>query len=108
MSNKKLDKDTQKVFAEGQEIVDMVKSPGWGQAKHFLIESALSIGNIMTIKGDDPSKVMIQLAARQMAVETLFNWIRDIEGTAAQHLSNSEEFLKLQREEYVMRFEEKT
>lgn len=103
---KKLDKETKAVLDEGSELQSLVASDGWKIARARLRDNVLSIGNIMAITGDDPTKIMAQLAARQIAVETILNWVNDIEGSAAQFKSHAEQFATMERESAILILDE--
>jgi len=99
----RIDKSTRKILKDGDHLEDLVKHPGWDIAKRKLTEKILSVGNIMTISKSDSA--LEELAARQIAIETIFGWLNDIEGTVTQHKSHREQFSVLQREDYLIRLE---
>jgi len=101
-----LQPDTQKVLEDGEELKNLVEGRGWGIAKERFNNLMLDIGNIFDIKGADPQAITIQIAARQIAIETLTGWIRDIEGSVSQYKSNAEMMRKVQEARpYLYRIE---
>ena len=99
----KYDKETSDVLSDGDKLLDLVKSEGWGIAKRRLHESVLAINNILTISGKDPANIAIELSARQVAIQTILDWINDIEGSAAQHKGHKEQLENIQHSDFMLR-----
>lgn len=84
----KPDIDTQKVLTEGEQIRNLTREGGWGLAKQRLTNKLLdlqSINNIDTTKTDD---VILDIKVRKNVVAIVLEWVKEIEGIAAQHDGN--------------------
>jgi hypothetical protein len=93
------DAETRIVYDEGEHISSLVSSEGWKLAKRALSSRILEIGNILSISKTE--NAVQELGARQIAIQLVLDWLRDIEGAANQHKSNKDIYADLQREEYV-------
>ena len=106
MTKPKLDKATIKTLNDGDELQAMVASPGWLIAKQRFTELVVQLGDIFSLKDETPDAVFRQLAARQIAIELIMSWMKEIEGRSKQHQTNSESYALLRREAYIIRNEE--
>lgn len=102
----KIDKETHKVLKEGDLLQELVKSDGWKIVQKRFTDMVIELGDVFSIKDAEPEAAFRQLAARQIAIELVMNWMKDIEGRARQHAANSEAYGKLRREAYIVRDEE--
>ena len=82
----------------------MVESDGWGIAKRMLQGMILDLGDIFQIKTTDAKQVVAEIGSRQMAIETIMSWIKEIEGNVESHKSNRETFRNI-REEHIVSVE---
>ncbi len=102
----KLDKDTQKVLSEGEQIANLVQSDGWRLVRMRLFNKITDLNSVLGITGKTNEEILRELGVRQEAVKTLFDWLREIEGTAAGHQTNAELFKKDMQENYLISIEE--
>ena len=86
-------------------LSDIVAHDGWKIVRRRFTEMTLALGDIFGFREADPAKLLHEIAARQMAIELVMNWIRDVEGSARQHQTNSEAYEKM-REESIFEVEE--
>ena len=84
----KLDKDTYNLAQEQKKFKELVDSDGWKEAKATLMSRMADMTSVMNIVDLDPSKVVVEIGARQLAQSILLEWIADIEGTAEQYKHN--------------------
>lgn len=95
-------KEVNKALADGEKINHLVQSDGWGLVKKKLIDEVMGLNDILTITEKDPQKLIMEIGARQIAIKTLLDWLRDVEGDAMKYKNNSEIFRKHVEEEYVI------
>mgnify|MGYP001570457057 CR=1 FL=1 len=93
-----LDKDTQKLMTEEDWLLDLVRHPGWKVAKKKFSERIMSAGDVFQIES------LKDLYARRHAIRLLYDWLQDVEGTAAQNEDHREVFKRLREEEIVRNF----
>jgi hypothetical protein len=106
---KKLDSATKIVLSDGEKIEALVRSDAWALVKQKLNERIVQIGNIMTLGRDEQGKptnvenLIAELGARQMVVEIILDWLRDVEGTAEQHRSHHDQMAEVMGESHLYR-----
>lgn len=85
-----MDKETLSINREGQMIDDFTKSEGWTWIKDRLTERILDLQSIRNINDKlSPEEVVLDIKARNTAVEILLEVIRTVEGRASQHANNN-------------------
>ena len=99
----KLNKETQKVMTEGEQLKSLVASDGWAIVRRILNQQIIDIGDIFQLTDKDNLKE--EIGARQIAIEVLRNVINEVEGRAQQHQNNSEFFRRLSEDTYIHREE---
>jgi len=102
------DKETRKISIEGKRLKELVESEGWQIAKKKLMDKLMDAGSVMNFDSKlDPQKAVIEIAAKKMAIEMVYEWItRDVYGTVEQHKSNSKEIFNEMKEDYIIRMDE--
>lgn len=78
----KMDKETQEILSEGKQLLSLVNTDGWEMAKNKLVNKIADLQNAFNIEDRTPEEMVIDLKARKIASMILFDWVRDIEGTA--------------------------
>lgn len=105
MAKKELDKETQKVMSQGQKIADFVNSDSWQLIRKKLYDKLITIDSIMEIPSNMSNEQRLQeIGIRAGAVSLILDWIKEIEGTAAQHKNNVEAFSEIRKESIVQYF----
>lgn len=101
---KRDDQETNEVLTEGEELLNMTRSRGWGIARGKLTEKILDLQNIHNVDDTSIDNVVVDMKSRKLAVAILFAFLKDIEGTASQHEANRELVYKNpESEEYIQR-----
>lgn len=95
----KLTVETQHVLSEGEHLANLVKSDGWAVARRKLLERIIAIGDIFQLT--DKENLKEELGARQIAIEILRDFLRDVEGSANQYKNNAEFFRQIQEDNYL-------
>ncbi len=97
------DKETQKVFKEGETAMYLTKSGEWKWAKRKLLQKLSNLDSVKTLKKEN---VVQEIKVRQMTINIILEWLDEIEGTAQQHLEQNKELLEKVEEEDYIRVEE--
>lgn len=86
-----MDKETLEIQREGQMIEDFTKTEGWTWIKDRLSETIIDLQSIRNINDAlSPEEVVLDIKARNTAVEILMNVIKNVEGRASQHSNNKQ------------------
>ena len=101
MDNKLPDKETIEVTRVGNDLKSLIESAGWSIARERLMKKIANMLNLMTIESPNPSVIIQEIAARQLAAAHVIEWIKDIEGTVHQATSN--DVKKEIKDEYIFR-----
>lgn len=98
------DKDTQQILTEADHVRSMIESDGWKSIKGKLDLKILDLQNINNLDTDKIDTLPAQLAARKMAVEIIFTWLKsDVYGFVEQQHSNSQKILDKGIEDFIGR-----
>ena len=100
------DPATRKVLKEGELLKMLVTHDGWPIVRRKFSELVLALGDVFSIKDQDPQKVFQQIAARQIAIELVMNWIGEVEGRAKQHEFSAKAYEDMRKDAIVEREEE--
>lgn len=77
-----------KVMSEQEKIRSLTNHEGWGIIYGKFTEKVLSLQNAFDIEDKDPQAMLIDLQARKIASNTLFDFIREIQGISTQAKEN--------------------
>lgn len=88
-------------MSEGEELMSMCDSIGWGIAKRKLMERISDLSDILAYDEKDPEKLMLEIAANQQAVKILIEWMNDIEGEVARVQDYRTHSKKIQEQRYI-------
>lgn len=78
------DPETLKILEKQSHLFDLVHSDGWGEAREMFVQKVNDLQNAFNIDDTDPQKMLVDLQARKMATLILFDFLRELEGGAAQ------------------------
>lgn len=98
---KTLDKETQKIFSQGEALKDMTESKGWQVAKELLLKKAANLLNMADISDLNPNTIVQIIGIRQETAKNLIEWLKEIEGTVDQHKGNIETYSEI-TDEYIV------
>lgn len=83
-----MDKETQEIYSEQKTLRSLVGHMGWPIARQKFTERILDlqmVGQIAdSLEENNALKFMIETKANKRAAEVLFDFLREIEGTASQ------------------------
>lgn len=85
------DKETQKILTEADHVKAMTESEGWKSVKAKLDTRILDLQNIGNLDMSKPESLSAQLAARTMAVNEIWAWLKsDVYGFVEQQETNNQ------------------
>lgn len=85
------DKETKQILSEADHVKSLLGSDGWRIIKAKLDERILDLQNISNLDMGKVDTLPAQLAARKMAVEHVFEWLKkDVYGFVEQQESNGQ------------------
>lgn len=105
MDKSKLDKQTQKIFSQGEQLKSMTESSGWSIAKEMLLKRAANLLNLADISDLNPSTIVQVIGIRQETAKNLLQWIKEVEGTVEQHNGNVSSYFEI-KDEYIINVDE--
>lgn len=79
-----MDKETTQLASEQKLLQDLIGHEGWPIVRKNLVNRVLELQDAFSIEDGDPQKMFMDLGARRIASTTLYDFLRDIEGTAQQ------------------------
>lgn len=79
-----MDAETKKVLGNQKRLLNLVGHEDWPVARQVLADKILDLQNAFNIEDTDPQKMLVDLQARKLASSILFDFLREIEGTAQQ------------------------
>jgi len=85
-----LDADTQKELTDGEEVSNLIQSRGWAVVKEKLDVKILDLQNINNLDLSTLDTIATQIAARKMASDLIFAWLKDdVFGYVEQQTANN-------------------
>lgn len=103
-----MDKQTTKLLHNGEELKMLVESDGWAIARKKLLDMISEVDSLTNFEREKKTneEIVSEMGARQIAVEILMNWLRDIEGSVVQYKTNAEALKENKSESYLAYFPE--
>ncbi len=99
-----MDKETKEILSEADHVKSMLTSDGWKSVYGKLQTRILDLQNINNLDMDKADTLGIQLAARKMAVDTLWSWLKqDIFGFVEQQENNAQKAVHEGVESFIER-----
>lgn len=84
------DAETQKIVTDADHVSNMLQSQGWSIVQAQLNARILDLQNINNLDMEKPETLGIQLAARKMAVDEIWAWLKgDVYGFVEQTTANT-------------------
>jgi hypothetical protein len=88
------EKETSEILTEADHVKAMIDSDGWKSIKGKLDTRILDLQNINNLDMTDVTTLQSQLAARKMAVDIIFDWLKsDVYGFVEQQESNAQKLI---------------
>lgn len=100
------DPDTEKELGEGEALVLMTQSAGWGIARALLIEDIMDLQNIHNVSDASIDNVVVDIKSRKAAVAILYAWLKKVEGRVEQHAANKASLIDKGVDDYIQREKE--
>ncbi len=79
-----MDIENEKIHTSQKTLKALVAHDGWSLAREKFTEKILELQNAFSIEDSTPEKMVIDLQSRKIASSVLFDFLREIEGTASQ------------------------
>lgn len=99
-----LDKETKEILSDEKKIEHLCEHEGWEIVRNKLIEKIQDLQHIQNVDITSPENAIIDLKARGMAVQILWEWLTvDVQGTAQNSKSNP---MNVKMSQYIFRMEE--
>lgn len=96
--------ETQEELRKGQDYKRLVSGPEWERAKAELLKLLDQNASIFSIDAKDANQMYQEIAARQLAVTMVKDWLNLIEGSAMAHELNEKAMKTMEDSETVLRF----
>lgn len=93
----KIDIETKRILGEAKQLQSLVNGEGWDIARKKLTDKIADLQNAFNIEDKDEHEMLTDLKARKLATAILFDWIRDIEGTA-----HGADDMKINKKSYII------
>lgn len=85
-----MDKETKEILTEADHVKAMLGSDGWKSIYGKLQSRILDLQNIANLDMTKPETLTIQLAGRTMAVQVIWDWLKqDVTGFVEQQENNN-------------------
>lgn len=99
-----MDTETKQILTDADHVKSMLNSDGWRIVKAKLDERILDLQNINNLDLTKPETLSIQLAARKMAVDEIWSWLRgDVMGFVEQQTNNTAKLIDKGVEDFIGR-----
>lgn len=84
------DAETKQIITAAEHVVSLIESQGWAIVKEKLDTKILDLQNISNIDMSKPETLSVQVAARVLAAQLLFEWLKnDVYGFVQQQKANN-------------------
>ena len=102
-----MDKETKQILTEADHVKSLLDSEGWKSVYGKLQTRIMDLQNINNLDLSKPDTLTIQLAARKMAVDEIFGWLKqDVFGFVEQQENNNAKKLDEGIESFITREKE--
>ena len=106
MPKDKLDKETQDIMKQSQQIADFVHSDDWKVVKATLFSELGKVNSLtnipMILKGQELTN---EVEVRRLAVQMIMQWISDVEGTADNNENLKRSLLETEKDVIISQFD---
>lgn len=94
-----MDADTLNNLREGEKFQRIAESEAWSELKRILADKMMDLQSIRNVDSSSAESAVLDLKARNMAIDTLMEAIREVEGRSDQHKGNKD----LMEDEYFFK-----
>lgn len=92
-----------KIRTDAQEMYYMTKSEGWRVARQLLENKIIDIQSVRNLNVDNADGLVVDIKARNAAIDIIMGWLREIEGGAEKHKDAIDD--KIEEASYVRKYE---
>lgn len=98
------DKETKQILTEADYVKSLLMSDGWKSIYGKLQNRLLDLQNIHNLDMSKPETLPIQLASRTMAVQVIWDWLKqDVTGFVEQQENNTAKLVDKGIESFIGR-----
>lgn len=83
-----MDNETLQTVSEGERVQRLVEGEDWTYIKDLFSQEIMDLQSIKNLTGTTPEEVILDIKARNTAIDILMGIITKVEGRAAQHQGN--------------------
>ncbi len=83
-----MDNETNKILSEQDMLRELVGHQGWVVARKILLDKILELQDAFQIEDKTATAMLNDLRARKKASRIIYDWLKEIEGTAQQSQDN--------------------
>jgi len=99
-----LDKETKEILSDGEKIKLMVEGDAWSIVRKKMLNQIMDLQSVRNVEiASNPAEILIDIKARLVVIDTLLNFLREIEGMAEQYDSNKD-ILQEYTEEFIKKY----
>ena len=98
----KLDPETAEVHRQAEEVYNFTESEGWQIARAKLYSRMNDVVSILGIEKTDIESI----ASRQIAIEIIMGWFKDIDGEVASYKNQPSQLIKRPEDDEVINYHE--
>ena len=99
--SKKEQAENLKILSDGEKIIELTKSDGWGIAKRKLLSKIAVLDSITALPSGDREDRMREIEVRAGVVSIIWEWINDVEGMAQQAKQVSQAMRDIREESFI-------
>jgi len=83
-----MDNETKKIISEQDMLRELVGHQGWQVARRIIADKILNLQDAFAIEDKTATAMLNDLRVRKKAAQILFDFLKEIEGTAQQSQDN--------------------
>jgi hypothetical protein len=97
--------ETRNLLTKQEKVSNFVDSSEWDLVKACLTEKLADAGSILGLESKDADSLFKEVAARQLAVEIIREWLTEIEGIAVQYKENKKSLNQHPEDQFIRTYE---
>lgn len=83
-----MDNETKQIISEQEMLRELVSHQGWQVARRIFVNKVLELQDAFSIEDKTATAMLNDLRVRKKSAQTLFDILKEIEGTAQQSQDN--------------------
>ena len=90
-----------KILSDGEKIIELTKSDGWGIAKKRLLSKIAILDSITALPHGTREDKLREIEVRAGVVSIIWEWLNDVEGMAQQAKQVSQAMRDVREESFI-------